>query len=187
MAIIVSVARAEVFDDALGAFEDGEYSKAVELWQSIAEKGDIRSQVRLGLMYARGNGVKRDGREAQKWFQKAADQGSAEGEYYLGFLYENARSYDMPVDFETAVMWYRKAAEQGFAEAQFSMGVSYFRGVGVPQDSITSYAWMSLAASQGHTLAEDRRDLIATVFTSEEQQRANELAKELITKYGISK
>ena len=184
ISMMMSVTRADVFEDGMIAFEEGEYTKAVELWSSLAEQGDVQSQIRLGIMYARGNGVQRDGKEAQKWFQKAADLGSAEGEYNLGVLCENARSYDMPADFEAAMMWYRKAAEKGHIEAQYSLGVNYFRGVGVPQDNLMSYAWMNLAASQGHTHAENRRDLIASIFTSEELARATELAGELLAKYG---
>jgi hypothetical protein len=44
-------------------------------------------QVQLGTAYAVGDGVTPDGAEAVRWLRKAADQGDASGESYLGEIY----------------------------------------------------------------------------------------------------
>ena len=38
-------------------------------------------------------------------------------------------------------------AEQGDSAAQFKLGVVYFKGDGVPQDSIGAHKWVTLAAA----------------------------------------
>ena len=76
-----------------------------------AEKGIINSQVLLGDMYSRGNGVARDDAEAARWYRMAADQGHAGAQNNLGWLYDEGRG--VPADFMEAARWYRKAAEAG--------------------------------------------------------------------------
>ena len=52
---------------------------------------------------------------------KAAEQGQAEAQYTLGFMY--AKGEGVPQDYAEAMKWFRKAAEQGHAEAQHNLGV----------------------------------------------------------------
>jgi WD40 repeat protein len=47
------------------------------------------------------------------WYRKAAEQGNADAQYSLGFMYENGRG--VPRDDTAAASWYQKAAEQGNA------------------------------------------------------------------------
>jgi TPR repeat protein len=49
-------------------------------------------------------------------------------------------------DYTEAAKWYRLAAEQGHTSAQGNLGFMYGKGVGVPQDYIEAYKWLSLAA-----------------------------------------
>ena len=41
----------------------------------------------LGVLYTRGQGVKKDEREAAKWYRKAAEQNIAGAQYSLGAMY----------------------------------------------------------------------------------------------------
>src|SRR5215831_20986620 len=61
-----------------------------------------------------------------------ADEGNADAQSRLGFLYANGRG--VPRDDAAAVNWYRKAADQGYAYAQANLGYMYQNGRGVPQD-----------------------------------------------------
>ena len=48
---------------------------AAMLWyERAAKQGHVDAQLRLGLMYAQGNGCLQDFKEAVKWLKKAADQ-----------------------------------------------------------------------------------------------------------------
>ena len=45
------------FDDAVAAYERGDYATAFRLMKPFAEKGDAKSQHNLGVMYDYGRGV----------------------------------------------------------------------------------------------------------------------------------
>ena len=54
-----------------------------------AEQGDAEAQNNLGVMYANGNGVAQDDKQAAFWFRKAADQGEAMAQFNIGRMYFN--------------------------------------------------------------------------------------------------
>ena len=92
----------------------------------LQNKGLQKPQLNLGLMYAKGQGVRQDYAQAVQWYHKAAEQGDAEAQFNLGLMY--AKGQGVRQDDAQAVQWYRKAAEQGIAEAQFNLGLMYNQG-----------------------------------------------------------
>ena len=91
-------------------------------------------------------------------YQEAAEQGYAEAQYYLGFMYWYGR-YGIPQSTDEAVKWYLEAAEQGHIEAQYTLGQAYGLGqhdfgVGIPRDAIEAVKWYRQAAEQGHASAQ---------------------------------
>jgi TPR repeat protein len=129
-----------------------------------------------------GQGVPQDYAEAVKWYRKAADQGNAEAQFWLGAAYYLNRG--VPQDYAEAVKWYGKAADQGNAAAQASLGAMYSVGQGVPQDYVQSHKWLNLAASRIPASDAERevvvklRDAVAAEMTpaqiAEAQKRARE-------------
>jgi TPR repeat protein len=79
----------------------------------------------LGRLYA-GRGQLT---EAFNWYRKAADQGDANAQYFVGADYKFGRG--VPKDDAQAVVWYRKAAQQGEENAEIWLGESYIHGIGV--------------------------------------------------------
>ena len=57
----------------------------------------------------------KDAAKAVLWYRKAAEQGIAAAQFYLGDCYENG--YGVPKNSAEAIVWYRKAAEKGYALA----------------------------------------------------------------------
>lgn len=55
------------YEEAVAAFNDADYEKAVRLSRLLAEQGDGRAQKFLGLLYARGQGIQRNYVQAYKW------------------------------------------------------------------------------------------------------------------------
>jgi TPR repeat protein len=51
-----------------------------------AKQGNAEAQVKLAMMYANGEGVVRDDKQAAFWFRKAADQGEAMAQFNLGWI-----------------------------------------------------------------------------------------------------
>jgi tetratricopeptide (TPR) repeat protein len=85
--------------------------------------------------------------EAMKWYLKAANQGDAEAENSIGFIYDNGLGVKQ--DYTAALSWYRKAADHGLAKAQYNVGTDYDSGLGVPRDSKQARSWMEKAAAAG--------------------------------------
>jgi hypothetical protein len=101
-------------------------------------------------MYRHGIGVAQDYQQALNWYQKAADQGDSDAQFYLGvhMLYD---SDDYLQDNRQAVYWLRKAAEQGNVTAQEYIGGIYLLGT----DTQQGIYWSEKAAEQGSILAAD--------------------------------
>jgi TPR repeat protein len=63
---------------------------------------------------------------ALKELKPNAEQGFAEAQYNLGWMYDNGDG--VPQDYAEALKWYTLAAEQGDTMAQFNLGVMYDNG-----------------------------------------------------------
>ena len=96
---------------------------------------------------------------ALKWYRAAAEQGDADAQFNLGFMYHKGQG--TPQDYARAIQWYRAAAEQGDVEAQYTVGELYRDGQGTPQDSLRAYAYFSVAAANGHQDAKVSRGRLA--------------------------
>lgn len=87
-----------------------------------------------------------------------AEQGNAEAQNMLGFMYRYGQG--VPQDFEQARVWYRRAADQGNATAQNNLGALYRQGLGVPQDYEEAFRWFLRAAEQGNGGAQNHLGLM---------------------------
>ena len=117
-----------------------------------AELGGMEAQHRLGVIYAKGQGVPQDYAEAAKWYRKAAEQGHAKSQFNLGKRYLLGQGVSK--DYAEALKWLRKAAEQENADAQNGLGIMYRNGLGTPQDYAEAVKWYRKAAEQGLAVAQ---------------------------------
>jgi len=76
-----------------------------------------------------------------------ADQGYADAQLSLGFMYYSGQG--VAQNYAEAIKWYRKAADQGEAHAQYGLGVAYAKGHGVALNYVQAHVWFNLAAAQG--------------------------------------
>ena len=103
---------------------------------------------------------------ALRIWRPLADQGNAEAQSNLGFMYEKGNG--VAQDFKEAVRLcrtcgspcasarrYRIAAHQGFATAQFLLGMMYLRGEGLAQDYEEALRLLLIAAKQGNEGAQN--------------------------------
>jgi TPR repeat protein len=84
--------------DGWDAFGRGDYKGALAVWQPLAEKGDVAMQLLVGSIYDYGQGVPQDDAEAVKWYERAANQGSAKGQYQAGAAYARSPQIKNPVE-----------------------------------------------------------------------------------------
>ncbi len=77
-----------------------------EVMRQMAQNGDPVAENALGLRYFQGdetNGIKRDEKQAFRWFSRAAEHGSAAAQAKLGFLYWGGRGVSK--DVNQAYFW----------------------------------------------------------------------------------
>ncbi len=117
-----------------------------------------------------------DYQTALREWRPLAEQGVAEAQWSLGFMYENG--YGVAQSHAKAAAWYRRSAEQGNAWGQSGLGSLYHYGLGVPQDYVQSHMWANLAAAQGNEMGKILRDLIlAPLMTPAQLAEAQRLAR----------
>lgn len=113
-----------------------------------AKAGNGVAQYNVGLYYHNGwSGVKQDYQQAAYWYRKSADQGYADAQLNLGYLY--GKGLGVEQNYQQAAYWYRKAADQGEAYAQSNLGYLYEKGLGVDQSDQQAVYWYRKAADQG--------------------------------------
>ncbi len=149
LTLVVSsgVAFADPLEDAQAAYNRGDYANALRLYKPLAEHGNADAQNDLGAMYANGQGVPKDDKEAVKWYRLSAEQGEVFAQQNLGFMYQQGRG--VPQNYAEAAKWFRKAADQGDVKAQYNLGCFYRDGEGVPQNDAEASKWFRKAADQG--------------------------------------
>lgn len=95
---------------------------------------------------------KKNIRTALKWFRLAAKHGDADGQYYLGVMYD--RGQGVKKNETEATEWYLLSAQQGHADAQSMLGDCYAFGRSVEVNTATALSWYQKAAAQGDALAQ---------------------------------
>ncbi len=173
------VAAGQTFDEAVAAYDRGDYATAVRGFLVHAEQGDATAQYKLGVMYNYGWGVPEDEAEEVRWYRLAADQGNAAAQFNLGNMY--AKGAGVLKDEAEAVRWYRLAADQGDATAQSNLGVMHANGEGVLKDSVLAHMWLNIAGANGNEVARENRDNLERDMTRAEISRATELARACMT------
>jgi len=156
LAVPLSAAAADDYGSGLAAFTKGEYGKARQVFQRLADQGNSDAQLKLGLMYHYGLGVKENDAVAYGWVRKAAEQANADAQYQLANMYVygfGVPKSESDPDLQ-AVQWYFKAALQGHAEAQYNLGLMFLAGKGVQQSQEEGIKWITRAAEQGSPAAQ---------------------------------
>jgi hypothetical protein len=123
------------------------------LAKTKAENGESEYQMILAHKYESGSGVAQDLRESAKWWFKAAEQGEAFAQNYLGDHFATGKNH-YSKDYVAAASWYRKAAEQEMPSAQYSLGKCYANGEGLLKDEIEAITWCRRAADHGYEPAQ---------------------------------
>ena len=87
-----------------------------------AEKGEVATQSKLGLMYLSGLNVERSYLDAYHWLKKAAENNDREAQYFLGTMYEEGKR--IGISYEQAKYWYEKSAKQ-----KYGLAIQRLRGM----------------------------------------------------------
>lgn len=124
----------------------GDYETAVKYYErAISIDGsNVRALSRLGSMYKRGLGVKRNYKTALDWYMKAAATGDGSAIFNVGSFFLAGQGVKR--NYPEAMKWFELASEKGCADAEYQMGCLYFAGTGVEQDYGQAVYWYQKAA-----------------------------------------
>lgn len=71
------------WEDGMAAYSSGDYVPAIHVFRALAERGNAEAQGLVGMMYRRGQGVKRSSVQAYLWLSRAAAHGNAKAKTEL--------------------------------------------------------------------------------------------------------
>lgn len=136
--------------------EKRNYSEALKWFRKAAALGIADANLRIGMFYDSGTGVKKDTQEAQIWFGKAlqfyreaAENGDSLSQRKLANSY--AFGQGAKPNYAEALKWYRRSAEQGDIYSQASLGNTYVAGAeGVRKNYKEALKWYRMAAEKGN-------------------------------------
>ena len=125
-------------------------SFSAQTLQELSKKataGDVTTQLKLGDMYALGNGVPRSMPSAAKWYRLAADAGNAEAQTKLAMMLEIG--FGVPKDPKEAMALFMKASASGNSAADMRLATAYESGRDVPKNGKLAIKYYEKAAEAG--------------------------------------
>ncbi len=117
--------------------------------RTAADQGDTRSMMGVAYLHQDASDKRFDPVLAFTYFKRAAEAGSAEGQFELAKSYE--KGVGVAPDPAQALHWYEESAKQGFPDALNDMGFLYFQGeLGLPKDAAKGIDYFRQAADLRH-------------------------------------
>lgn len=124
---------------------------------------------------------KKDYTRAAISFRKAVEEGDAEAQYRLSWMYYEGQGLQR--DISESLKWKSEAANQGHVAALYERGWGEFLVTVKPVDYTQSYKWLTVAASRAinpeareHIIK--RRGIVAAEMTPTQIAEAERLAQE---------
>src|SRR3954470_5221125 len=146
-------------EDARQYMQAGEYEKAIQELQPLADQGSPTAEYLLGEIYFGGHGG--DLQQALKWMTASAEQGYAQAQARLGMIYATGRG--VPINNIEAYRWFALAANGADPKAKLKTISEANRGAIAKRLSPAE-------RQQAEALVEDWRPAGAPVIASPEQR-----------------
>ena len=140
-------------DDAVNAYNAGQYDVARDEFESLAADGNGEAAFYLGRMYQFGDGVPENQSQALTWFRNSADLGYADGYFVSGQMYE--KGLGTPQDYDRAFASYQAASDMGHMDALKRLAMMHAEGLGTQVDYGQAARLLNSAVEQGDQEAID--------------------------------
>ncbi len=138
--------------EAKEAYDGGDYTKARELFQAEADKGDPEAKHYLANLYYQGHGVKKDSAKALALLKEAASDDYILSIATLGSMYLKGDMVNR--DYQQAFNYFLRAAKLGHLHSIYKVSQFYLNVAGVEQSNNKAAYWFKEAAIQGHLQAQ---------------------------------
>lgn len=136
-----------------GKFVDKNEQKSLKLFIDSAKLGYAPAQERLGDIYRKGLlGNIESPQKSFNWYLRAAEQGRASAQFYIGYFY--ASGYGIKKNVKLAFEWYTKAAKQNNPSALNNLAVCYEYGKGTEIDLENAAYYYEKSAKLGNVTAQ---------------------------------
>lgn len=122
---------AKLYESGKGGIKSMEI--AIMHYESAANEADsTEAQLKLGLIYAKGEVKPKNGQKAIQFLSKAANKDDSSAHFVLGQIYDDSGL--VRTDYTKAKYHYVQAANGGETDAIVRLGIMYEKGNGVEQD-----------------------------------------------------
>lgn len=116
----------------------------------IEQTGNMQDQYILGYMYEYGLNILQDFKKAERWYEKASENGHTKAMLALGRLYRSGKEgQGVPRSINRALSWFHAAAKAGDPNGWYELGLVYEAGDGVFQNDKKAFAAYQVAAEGG--------------------------------------
>jgi len=151
---------------AIDAMQRGENAEAVRLFTPIADAGDSKAQVTLGLLYYKGEGLPVDYVQSKNWFLRAFEKGNGDAYSNLGVMFRDGKGVEVNRRIAYALFLMVHMEGRGTEDTQYRAGSNLSRLVHELSSS-----------EQEAALCQPYEWVMEYVRSSGRSNRLNELAK----------
>ena len=150
-------------------------AKAAALYRSGGQQKDPETLLAdIGFIPDPRLNVPSYGRATLTQLQTGAEQGDPVAQFLLAYLLISGP--DATANISVAAHWFAAAAKAGMPAAMANLGLLYYRGLGVPQDYVSGYMWLTLAAAGNSGQLSELRDALGVKMTVTQINEAQTLA-----------
>ena len=157
---------------ARSAYEAGDYTKALQIFEQLSQAGDSQAQYDLSLMYLQGIGTNKNLEKGWTWMNRAADGGNVQAMLELAVRYQKSASLENAE--QMAFLWFQRAAMAGSAAGQYNLSHLYEDGNQTPVDLVQAYVWMTLSNKSGNPMAATEAKQLRSKLSPAELEKAEE-------------
>lgn len=148
--IYISGVYGTLLEEALSEHKNGNIKKAVKLYKESAREGNDEANFKLGTIYYKGEGVRKNLDIAMSYFQKAAVYGHKKAKYNMAMIYSQKR-YSKH-DYRIAYNLFLELALSGDPVSQNKVGLFLTYGFGIDKDYKEAVKWFEKSYFDGHYL-----------------------------------
>lgn len=123
---ILSFAALADMTQAHTAYDEGDFTSALELFLKEAEQGNSEAQFSVGVMYRNGQGIAKNYDESLKWLRISAAQKYRPAIYAIGLAY--IHGLGMQKDPHEAMKYFQKGHDLQHARSSEALAMIYLYG-----------------------------------------------------------
>lgn len=177
---VLGVSYAHSFDEATQNLINGNYKRALQIFENLCMGGDSGACYQLGILYSDGENVPRNFHKSVAFYDQACSANVLAACNNLGVMFY--RGEGVRQDYQKSLELYDKACKGGNADACNNLGVMFENGYGVDNKDYVQAGLYYTDACMGKS-AKGCYNLAVLVYEGKVGKKDRAMAKEY---YGLS-